>query len=366
MIETMKKILPFLLFLGTCTTQINQTAPLVSTDELNSELRENGKHVPNNSWCKIYSDMVCDYATHRKISMPNGSNLLVPKEDPYSGDIYSESGMIFGETDIVLEKKDGARQILFLGYGFADPLTKLSVKNGNVYVKTYLMDSDKYQINQYILKCSESECWFYIDSDCMLPQPPTVKTPTEIENELREMKWIDKPNHPWEDKIKYLEDNIIAAALSGKKENLDFLFNRKLLNQYFRFDAALGETYSGYSDIFRKYSKRCMNYTADNDCAGKFRPAKTLSELKRELAAMPKDNDAKYGNLHNVLNIAYSGDKEILQFVLNRNEMARYFSFDKSSSPPSLGSLYQEYSNDLIKYGKKCLPDAIDWREYSK
>ena len=207
-------------------------------------------------YCWIYGADVPSSATTFKFS--NGLKLTV--SDLHEDKYLKENPFSMQEDCAILETSSGTWKTIFAGQGWGDNPTSFFVdeKKSKIYIReTKRVAGEEQPIREYDLKCDGEDCAFFVDKDCLLKidDPAPI---AELEKELK--AWggrrdITKPSGdvPFE----YI-DKLLDAALSGKKEYVDFFFNQEYLDQYFHFDSSVAEIYSSSRDFLKQYGQKCF------------------------------------------------------------------------------------------------------------
>ena len=234
-----------------------QIFPLPILDKLPSE---NRYFYPNwNKCCEagegIYQETVVE--NPHTIKLPNGFNLTISDLDSKNKPIDNQFSLY--EDTVFVENRDGVKKAIAAGQGWGDPEVTLMLDNKNkrIYIRESQGVSPKWGelvTREYDLKCSNTECFFYQDRDCLL-KIKNVDKPSKILKDLK--KAAASVYDEFFDNV----DNIsivFIPALSGKKENIELFFDIKKLGEYIPMDAGVGEIYSEDRRFLLEYGSKCF------------------------------------------------------------------------------------------------------------
>jgi len=157
------------------------------------------------------------------IKLPNGFNLTV--SDWGSNDKIVNNQFPLIENTIFIESRDGVKKAIAAGKGFGDPLLTLVFDNDSkrIYVRESQGITKRWGdliTREYDLKCSNIECFFYQDRDCLL-KLKNVDKPSKI---LKDLEKEAVSNH--DDFICNVNNLSIVflPTLSGKKRKYQPFF----------------------------------------------------------------------------------------------------------------------------------------------
>jgi len=241
-------------------TDAPQVFPLVILDDLPSD---NRYFYP--SWDKccevgkgIYGEHV--FENSYKIKLPNGFTVTVSDWDSNNNIVDNYFSLV--EDTIFIENRDGVKKAIAAGQGWGDPMMTLALDNKSkrIYIRESLGTTHKWGdliTREYDLKCSDTNCAFYKDRDCLL-KIKNVDEPSKI------LKDLAKAAVPIDDFIGNINnlDIVFLPALSGKKENIEFFFDIKKWGKYAHIDDIIHtgtyEIYSANTHFLLEYGRRCF------------------------------------------------------------------------------------------------------------
>jgi len=197
------------------------------------------------------------------IKLPNGFNLTVSDWDSNNKTVGDQFSL--GEDTIFVENRDRVKKAIAAGQGWGDPEVTLVLDNKSkrIYIRESQGITKRWGeliTREYDLKCSDTECFFYQDRDCLL-KIKNVDKPSKILKDLKKAAasvydgFIDNVNNL---------SIVFIPALSGKKENIELFFDIKKLGEYIPLDAGVGEIYSEHRSFLLEYGSKCFKDSGVN------------------------------------------------------------------------------------------------------
>jgi len=197
------------------------------------------------------------------IKLPNGSNLTV--SDWGSNNKIAGNRFPLIEDTIFIENRDGVKKAIAAGQGWGDAQVTLVLENESkrIYISESRGFSPKWGdlvTREYDLYCSDTECFFYQNRDCLL-KIEDVDKPTKILEDLK------KATVAVDDFINNVENLSIVfiPTLSGKKENIEFFFDIEKWGKYIhigpdatKHSVGTTEIYSANINFLLKYGSKCF------------------------------------------------------------------------------------------------------------
>jgi len=232
-----------------------QIFPLPILDILPSE---NRFFYPNwDKCCKGISGIFGEQVVENPyiIKLPNGFNLTVSDWGNNNKSIDNQFSLL--EDTIFVENRDGIKKAIAAGQGWGDPMQTLILdnKNGRIFIRESQGVNKRWgemTTREYDLKCTDTECFFYKERDCLL-KIEDVDEPSKI------LKDLENAAVQIDDFIGNVDnlDIVFKPALSGKKENIELFFDTKKWGKYVYID---GKIHTGVHEIHSANVRFLLEY----------------------------------------------------------------------------------------------------------
>jgi len=216
--------------------------PLPILDKLPAENRYELKHDGAGS---------LNEANKGSLALPNGLLLtLSPGSGYFSSGQPPEREINLEEKYLFIENPQGQATLVAGGFGFSAFANTLVLDEAakRIYIRETTWWKPLQTVREHDLKCSEDECGFFTDKDCLL-KLDEVETAAQLEPKLLGSGYEQEENL----------DKLFQAALMGGKEDVKFFLDEELMGKYFHFDGVLAEMYYIVGrPLLIEYGKKCF------------------------------------------------------------------------------------------------------------